>query len=418
MKWRNLVLIVLLVPVLLYGATRGYLWYSISSTVDQIQSRVGGFATLDYDEIRSPILGPIGVTGVTYTPHGFNEQVTIGSVFVHWNEPRELLDLVQAFHKNTLPKQLRVSINQVKVPLSGDIAGWLDANRQLNLNLPFQLPASLRGCGEGSFNSVDFREMGYDFLRTNLRFEYGLNDRSKNFSFYATMRNQEMMTLYVEGSAPSGGVSLSLNTLFNNVPKLSNVSVTYEDDSYVTRKVAFCSKKSNKSEKEYIESHTEQVIADLSKAQFFPSKELIDAYQSHLIEPSKFTITLNPYEPMDSTVFTKVDQGNFVQWLGLEVMANEKPIKELVASEAPKIAAEEQARKPTQKEETFNSTPIFKLPEHIGQFARVRTKEGKFHYAYLEKAGANQLTLTQHLVGGSATFVINVTDIDDVSVLY
>ena len=75
MKWRNLILTVLLVPVLLYGALRGYLWYSINSTVNHIQSRVGGFATLGYDEIRSPVLGPIGVTGITYTPHGFSEPV-------------------------------------------------------------------------------------------------------------------------------------------------------------------------------------------------------------------------------------------------------------------------------------------------------------------------------------------------------
>ena len=260
--------------------------------------------------------------------------------------------------------------------------------------------------------------MGYDFLRVDLRFEYSLDNRSKDFSFYATMRNQEMMNLYLEGSAPSSGVSLSLNTLFNNMPRLSNVSVTYEDDSYVTRKIAYCSKNSNKPEKQYIESHIEQVIADLSKTGFYPSEELIDAYRGHLTEPSKFTITLNPYEPMDSTAFGQVDQKNFVQWLGLEVMTNEKPIKELVAPEAPKIAAKEQAKEPVRREESFNSTPIYKLPEYIGQLTRVRTKEGKFHYAYLEKAGTDQLTLTQHLVGGSATFVINVRDIDDVSVLY
>ena len=328
------------------------------------------------------------------------------------------MDLVEAFYKNTLPKQLKVSINQIKAPLSGDVANWLDANRELNLNPAFKLPASLWGCGSGSFNSADLRDMGYDFLRIDLRFEYSLNNKSKDFSFYATMRNQEMMHLYLEGSAPSSGVALSLNTIFNTTPKLSNVSVTYEDDSYVTRKVAYCSKKSNKTEKQYIESHIEQVIADLSKDQFYPSKELIGAYREHLTEPSKFTITINPYEPMDSTVFTQVDQGNFVQWLGLEVIANEKPIKELVAPEAPKIAAKEQAEEPVQKEESFNPTPIYKLPDYIGQLARIRTKEGKYHYAYLEKAGADQLTLTQHLVGGSATFVINVGDIDDVSVLY
>ena len=418
MKWRNLILTVLLVPVVLYGALKGYLWYSINSTISQIQSHVGGFATLDYEEIRSPVLGPIGVTGITYTPHGFNEPVSVGSVLVHWNKPQELLDLVEAFYKNTLPKQLKVSINQIKAPLSGDVATWLDANRQVNLNPPLQLPASLWGCGSGSFNSADLRDMGYDFLRVDLRFEYSLNNKSKDFSFYATMRNREMMTLYLEGSAPSSGVSLSLSTIFGTMPRLSNVSITYEDDSYVTRKVAYCSNKSNESEQKYIESHIERVIADLSKSQFFPSKELIDAYREHLTEPSKFTITLNPYEPMGSNVFTQLDQGNFVQWLGLEVMANEKPIKELVAPETLKIAAKDQSEEPVQKEETFNSTPIFKLPEHIGQLARIRTKEGKFHYAYLEKAGADQLTLTQHLVGGSATFVINVRDIDDVSVLY
>lgn len=418
MKWRNLTFLILIIPVILYGATKGYLWYSINSAVTDIQSKVSEFATLNYEGIRTPVLGPIGVDGITYKPLGFDESIKIGSVLIHWNEAHELIDLIKASYKKTLPEQLKVSINQVNIPLGGDIAGWWDSEQQLAINTPMSLPASMWGCGAGAFKSADYRSMGYDSLSANLRFEYSLKGKSKAFSFYGKVENQEMMKFHIDGSTPSNEVALSTNTIFNSLPRLGNLSITFEDDSFNTRKIKYCAQQAGQPEKQYLDDHLKHVVSDLNKSGLHPSTELIDAYRSYLTGSSKLTLSINPYEPMDSTVLARVDPENLVEWLGLEVVAGETPIKDILAPPQLETVVEEQQKATQQKEETFNSTPIAKLREHLGKLARVKTKDARFHYAYLEKAGTEELTLTQHLAGGSATFVINITDIEDVSVLY
>ena len=418
MKWRNLVFLVLIIPVILYGATKGFLWYSLNSAVTDMQNRVSEFATLHYESIRTPVLGPIGVDGIRYKPLGFDESIEIGSVLIHWNEAHELIDLVQAFYKETLPEQLTISVNHVNVPLEGDIGAWWDSEHQPTMSTAFGLPASMRGCGTGALKAADYTAMGYQSLITNLRFEYSIKGKSKSFTFYGKLEGQNMMKLYVDGSTPSSEVSLSVDKIFDALPRLGNLSITFEDDSFNARKIDYCSKLANKSQQQYLEDNLQNIVFDLSELGLHPSTELIDAYRGYMKGSSKLTVVINPYEPMDAEVLAQVDTENLVEWLGLEVVAGETPVKEILAPEEVETVAEEQQKTQQPREETFNSTPIAQLPEHLGKLARVKTKDAKFHYAYLEKAGTNEVTLTQHLVGGSATFVINVTDIEDVSVLY
>lgn len=419
MKWRNLIFLILIIPVVLYGAAKGFLWYSVNSAVTNVQTRVSEFATLDYEGIRTPVLGPIGVDGITYKPLGFDQSIQVGSVLVHWNEAHELLDLITAFYKEALPKQLRISVNHINIPLGGDIADWWDSKRGSSTNSSALLPAGLWGCGAGALKSADYRGMGYESLTANLRFEYGLNRKTKTFSFYGKLDNQEMGKLYLDGSAPAGGVLLSVDALLNSPPRLSNLSITFEDDSFNARKIEYCSKLVKTTQQQYLQDHVARVAMEFSKSGVHPSAEIIDAYRSFLTGNSKLTLVVNPYEPIDPEVLAKVDPENLVEWLGLEVVLGETPIKEILAPKQLETAtAEEEQKTGAAREETFNPTPIERLAEHVGKLTRVKTKDAKFHYAYLEEAGTEKLTLTQHLAGGSATFVINVTDIEDVSVLY
>ena len=418
MKWRNLTFLLVIIPVVLYGAAKGFLWYSINSAVTNVQNRVADFATLDYEGIRTPVLGPIGVDGITYKPLGFDQSIKVGSVLLHWNEPQQLIDLVKAFYKETLPEQLKISVNHVNIPFGGDFAEWWDGQQQSTLDLSTVVPASLWGCGGGAFKAADYSGMGYEFLTANLRFEYSLNSRSKIYSFYGKLDNQNMMKFYLDGSTPASEVSASLESLLNSPPRLGNLSITFEDNSFNARKIEYCSKLANMSDEQYLNDHIDRVVEDFSQSGLYPSMELIDTYRGYLTAESKLTFIVNPYEPVNSEVLARVDTENLVEWLGLEVVSGETPVKEILAPKQLESVAEEQQKSNLPKEETFNSTPIAQLPEHVGKLARVKTKDDKFHYAYLEKAGTDKLTLTQHLVGGSATFVINVTDIKDVSVLY
>lgn len=413
MKKRLVLLLLVLLPAALYGGVRGYLWYSVKDTVSQVQKMLTGQGFLSYREVRSPVLGPIGVTGVTFTPRGFNQSIEIGSVLAHWDEPEQLIKILEAFYKKQLPAELKLSLNRINIPLTGEFAAWFDAPGQL-VTQPIPTPASLHGCGNGAFSSTDLRNMGYESLTIDLRLEYARRGLDQT-SFLIRMRSHDMMALTLEGRLPSGAALSSTTRLLSSGVSLGSISLTYDDESYNKRMLKYCTERTGKPEQQFVDDHVQQLVDELGRYQMAPSDELIAVYRQYLTDPVTLTISLNPYEPLAPGVLYKLDRDNFVDWLGLEISADGKPVKEIRAALQPEIAEEEAP--PQQHEETFQMTPVAELTEHVGRLARIRTKTGVLE-GYLEKANSQELVLTQSLSGGSFTFVVEVEDVALVEVLY
>lgn len=418
LRVRKVILLLALAPVLLYGGAEGYLRYSMKSTMDQIQHRVAEFASVQYEEIETSVLGPIRVNGIAYRPHGFNQAISIQSALIDWEKPADLLKLMQAFYKNRLPEQLRISARNISVPLRGDIGEWWDAQTLVDAESPVSFPRSLFGCGSEALSSTDLRDMGYEVLKTDLRFEYGFSAKSPYVTFYARANSKDMAMLTLEGSIPSNEISLSLLNILSSIPTFANLSVSFEDASYNKRKVAFCAEKRNQTTTQFVEDNIQRVLQDLAELKVAPSTQVIDVYRGFYTKGTKLTININPYEPLGPDTFGQVDHSNLLDWLGLEVIADDVIIKDLLAVVEIPEEDTETAELTKQHRETFQLTPKEELQTHISKLSQVHTHDGKTHYAYLEKVDEEGLTLTQHLVGGSVTFIVAADNIAEVFVLY
>jgi hypothetical protein len=417
MKWRNLILLLVIVPVLLYGGLKGFLWYSIDAMIKQAKIRVAPSADITYREIRTSVLGPIGVTGITIRPHDINDVIKVGSILVQWNEPREILPILEALFYKKLPDNLHLSIERILLSLDGEIMAGL-GQQQWDSNLPFHVPASIWGCGTGKFQAEDLLAMDYQRLRFDARMEYRYFPVTNVLSFFARIRSPDIMTLSFEGEVPSGKSHLSLNSIFSSIPKMSNFSFALEDESYNAKKISYCSKKNNQSGDDFLDDHVQRIVADLQQSKLNPSAELTNAYRDFLSKPARISVNFDPYEPAGIEKFSELNRDNFAEWLGIEVLADQQPVGELLAplqSEQDETGELEQT---AQKEEQFNPTPVAELRDFIGKLARVKTNDGRAHYAYIENAGAENLVLTQHLVGGSVSFELSYAEITEVAVLY
>jgi len=418
MRLRKLIVPLALVPLVLYGGVVGYLWYSMKSTMDQIQHRVSEFASVQYEGIETSILGPVGVTGITYRPHGFNQAVSIQSVLIDWEKPADLFKLLQAFFNNRLPQQLRIAARNIAVPLRGDIGTWWDAQQLVDAESPLKIPDSFFGCGSRTFTSTDLRDMGYEVLASDLRFEYNFSGKSPYVTFYTKARTMDMATLTLEGSIPSNEISFSLRHILSSAPRFANLSLSFDDASYNKRTIAYCAEKTGKTATQFVDDNIQKILEDLAEVNLFPGSDVVDAYRGYLTKATKLTINLNPYEPLGPDTLDKMDHNNFMDWLGLEVIADDVIIKEL--TEVVEVAEEETTQTEVSEphEETFQLTPTEELGIHISKLSQVHTRDGRTHYAYLEKVDEEALTLTQHLVGGSVTFTIDTANIVEVLVLY
>ena len=349
-------------------------------------------------------------------PHGSSGAIKIGSVLTHWNEPLDLIDLLEAFHRNQLPKRLMLSVNRINIPLGGGLSAWWDKQGQWTSFIPVKIPNSVFGCGSGRFYAADFRNMGYESLISNLRFEYNVSAGLREFSFEAAVRNLDMTTVHIEGAVPLRRPPLSLAHLLTVRPVLANVSVELNDGSYNQRKITYCAAKAGIPANQFVEDDLQRIAADLESRNLPPSPGLTNAVRQHLLKGTKLTININPFEPVGPGTVARLNRANFVKLLGLEVISGDRVVAEITRPVKIEIVTEA-TQAPKQRAESFNPVPVEKLGEHLGQLATIKTKKGVVT-GYLERVEADEVILTQSLEGGSFTFVVKLMDIRKASIFY
>ena len=88
MRLRNIIILLLILPVLVWGGVKAFLWYSIDATFKQAQDQLSNRADISYREVRTSVLGPIGLTGITIRPKGSDDVIKVGALLATWNEPK------------------------------------------------------------------------------------------------------------------------------------------------------------------------------------------------------------------------------------------------------------------------------------------------------------------------------------------
>ncbi len=409
----SLLIVVVLMPVLLYVGFKGYLWYSVKNNVDEFRDAVAPFAQVDYRQIDvgwTTPSGPVGVRGITVKPTGMSDRVEIGSALVHTQSLRELYELARAFTQERVPDRLQVSVNRIVIDLNGQIGellnqvesagGWADLDTA--------------GCGRKRFTAEDLMTMGYDRLVNNLNLRYNRARRSDGYVFSGKVRTDDMMSIDFEATIPEG---LAAVRSVSSIPRLNDMMIRVTDLGYNARRNKFCAISMGVEPGEFVDDHVAAVKARLQELGFDPSDALATAYRSFTADSGEFALTVQPIDPLGIQDLATLEPSTLVEHLGLSLTYNDNVIETLFVAPAP-LEIEDTKEAPKVLPDTYKPTPIASLGQHLKRQVKIYTHDGKFLHAYLDDVGAEQLTLTQHLVGGSATFSVAIDDISKVLVLY
>ncbi len=123
---RNWILILVLVPIAVYGAARLAVWYSVKDTVSSVRESLSPVASLEYAKTLSPVFGAFGVSGIRIRPHTVDDEITIGSALVHVDDPLEKYHFLHAALRDTIPTSFKFSLNRIRFGLQGEFASFLD----------------------------------------------------------------------------------------------------------------------------------------------------------------------------------------------------------------------------------------------------------------------------------------------------
>lgn len=402
----------ILVPAAAYGVAKIAVWYSVRDGLQTVQESMAPFASVEHSRILSSVFGAFGATGIRIKPHMFEDEIAIGSALVHVDDPIEKYHLLSATISDTIPTSFNISLNGVRIPLSGDIAAWFNSNV-----VPAAAatgPSSICTTGSG-FTLGDMTKLGYEELVANVKVDYAYDRRGRGLSTYLKLEVREVFEMTLEGRVPPSDVVFAVDRM-TGVPRLSDLTLTLNDLSWSPRLNRYCAETLGVSEAEYVETRVEDTRNVLMAAGFEPSSELMAGLKQFVRGAAPLTLSLNPHDPFDPTQLgMDGDPEYMIDKLGIEVRFDGKPVQNLGA--VAKVAVEDTSSAPEQIEETFKPTPLAELPQYLKSSVQVFTTDGKVHEGYLDSVDARIIVLTRHLVGGSASFDVGRADVDRVLVL-
>lgn len=409
---RNWILILVLVPLAVYGAARLAVWYSVNDAVSSVRESLSPVASLEYAKTLSPVFGAFGVSGIRIRPHAVDDEITIGSALVHVDDPLEKYHFLRAAMRDTIPTSFNFSLNHIRFGLQGELASWLD---RAAAGAPAASGDSSVCRAGTALDMGDLRGMGYDELVASVQVDYEYDRLRNGLVVYATMDFAQMFEITLETRIPPGEVVFNIDRM-QGIPRLANLTLSYVDQSWASRFNGYCAASLELSEDQFIERKMAEQRQLFSLAGFEPSDALMNALETIARGNGELTLNFNPRDPISLTDLDVTEDPEFLlDQLGLEVLVDDKPVENLGAvRQAPEEEAE---RETAQRKETYKPTPLAELPRYTKNRVRVLTRDGKRHEGNLDGVEADRLILTRHLAGGSATFEVQREEIDQVLVL-
>lgn len=145
-------LLLLLIPVALYGVAKGVMYYQAKSTIDDIVVAAANHADVRYTGIDTDLGGAVTVNGISVQPRGFSDAMTIDSVRVASDDPLFFITGGdwQAGGEPP-PDSMSFVVTGISLPLQSDLVDELarasgDANDRCSSGLRID-PALLRRIG-------------------------------------------------------------------------------------------------------------------------------------------------------------------------------------------------------------------------------------------------------------------------------
>ena len=116
------ILLILVVPIALYGAAKGLLYYKTKSAVDDVVEMLSSQADIRYADIATDLGGAVTVSNITVQPLGYEDSVVIDAVRISSDDPMFFLHGAQwEPGSSSPPASLGFDVLGVTLPLNADL---------------------------------------------------------------------------------------------------------------------------------------------------------------------------------------------------------------------------------------------------------------------------------------------------------
>lgn len=440
-------LLLLLLPVLGFGAVKGYYWYQVRAVVEQFTQQLSGLVKLEYGSIETGFDGAAGVRNLSLIPVGQTQGITIDAVRVRASSWWDLVSLQARLDKGALPQALGFEISGMRVDLGNAALQQLAVETIASQTLAAGASGSswMLGCeaAEGLNGLQLMHKLGYQQLVLDFSADYVFD------------RSYKLLTLTLDQSVADQfdmGLSVTLDLGINEFnrynltlasPSLGDVKLQYLDRTFNKRYIQFCATAAAESAEQFVERHVGLVAATARARGLVLSESLLEAYRKFLLGAGELQLALLSDSQLWPTSILQFSPEQLFEVLAPELTVNgaqveplsilwqpvegsAEPFQEQVRSQveaftallqapfmepAPEVLASvNQPRLPQPAQVLqvlgYHATALDQLQPYIDTKVRIETKNGNLIEGRLLSVGASKLRIYQEVGMGDAILPI------------
>jgi hypothetical protein len=439
MDLKKILVGIIVVVIAAVGGVKFYLQMKYARNLDELANSMTPFAKMTYNDVNTTFDGDIIVTGLKVDVMGETpENITLREVRIKTPGFLYLLKDGSKMQAGNFPKKMKISLSGLEFSPEGMLMQSLgQMTKVMNQQIVQYIEPH---CGDIEFMGPEqYKELGYESILSDLSVGYEFSDRDPAVHMTINWQTANMGSIDMRMEL-RGVAAPSVHTVMaTGAPLLSNVSLTYYDDSYIARITDYCAKRSGLTKEQYIQRETnsdDRYYAIIWG--FIPGQGLRDAYMQFLGNPQNVEIRLNPPSPVDISTIDKYSISDIPSLLGLNVAVNGKDISDLSIKPAPTelanlgiksfdsvVSGEQVAPIPAQKTpvqrkstSAYHEVAVKDLVDFIGKPVRIDIDTGDIREGWLTRIDKHQIVATKYVSGGELEYVIPLRNITKVEVYY
>jgi hypothetical protein len=419
---------VVLVPALIYGALKGVMYYNAKQTVDDIVAAASSYANVSYAGISTELRGAVSVSGIRVQPLGTDDSVTIGQVRIASDDP--LMFLRGASWQpgeQAPPDSLSFMVQGIELPLSSELLATTADGGAAS--------GSAGACEQGlRIEPQLLKKVGFSELAMDLDGYYRLDEaqRTIELGMNLDLRDIESMQFSatltdVDAEALAHGALPNLN--------LGRLNVAMRMSPEFGRQVLkTCATGTNHTVQAWSTLLAEQSLREFEQQGVILGSGLRKAVHDFYRDWGEVRVVAAPKQPVGLLSLMFLPPERLADALGLQVRLNDNLITDtsfrwerpdgqdlsaLFGAQPPAEAAPAAAERPRRiiVRRQFERVPVGSIARYIDHEVKIKPQGLPVREGVLRRISDGQAEVEQTVHGGRYTAYVSLGEIESLQAL-
>jgi hypothetical protein len=426
MRRSTKLLLILLIPALVYGALKGFLYYKAKRAMDDIVVAAANQADVRYADIGTDLRGAVTVSGISIQPHGYSDRVEIDALRVASDDPLFFYYGAQwQPGKNAPPPQMSFAIDGLHVPLSADMLRQLEDAPDA---------ASTGPCEQGlQIDAALLQKLGFAELSMDLDGHYRVDEVARTLNFSMNMELRDIESLRLAATLSDLDVA-ELSGGRGAPPNLAELDVSLRVSPEFGRKaLKLCAMGSELSVQDWSNRLADMALQDSERQGLKLGTGLADALREFYRSWGEFRLRAAPEQPVGPLSLMVMPPEQLVDALSLQLSLNDKAITDTSFTwqrpQAPALAAlfgnddaeaaskQQAAPQRILVRRQYEPVAVQDIAKYIDSQILIKPRGLPPREGVLKSIKDNEAEVEQSLQGGKFTAYVPLNDVESLQAL-